>query len=125
GSVPGARRSRRARPERRHDRARRVVRNGARRRAPRSPDEHRFARPFSLARVDLVLSLHGRLATVLVLYYTAVGVWGLALGVRNSGPTAGFRGAIVIAEIAAIAQGAFGALVLLFLRAPAESLHIL
>ena len=75
--------------------------------------------------MDLALSVHGRLATVLVLYYTAVGVWGLALGVRNSGPTPGFRGAIVIAEIAAVAQGAFGALVFLFLRAPAESLHIL
>ena len=72
-----------------------------------------------------MLSLHGRLATVLVLYYSAVGVWGLALGVRNSGPTPGFRGAIVIAEIAAIAQGLFGVLVFLFLRAPSESLHIL
>ena len=72
-----------------------------------------------------MLSLHGRLATVLVLYYTAVGVWGLALGVRNSGPTPGFRGAIVIAEVAAIAQGLFGALVFAFLRPPSESLHIL
>lgn len=72
-----------------------------------------------------MLSLHARLATVLVLYYTAVGIWGIVLGVRNSGPTPGFRGAIVIAEIAAIAQGAFGGLVFFFLRAPSESLHVL
>src|SRR5207245_929169 len=75
--------------------------------------------------VDLVLSLHGRLATVLVLYFTAVGLWGVALGVRNRGPTPSFRGAIVIAEIAAVAQGLFGALAFFLVRAPAESLHVL
>ncbi len=75
--------------------------------------------------MDLILSLHGRLATVLVLYYAAVGLWGLVLGMRGRGPTPGFRGGIVIAEIAAIAQGVFGALVFLFLRQPGEPLHIL
>ena len=72
-----------------------------------------------------MLSLHGRAATALVLYYTAVGVWGLYLGVRNSGPTPGFRGAVGIAVIASIAQGLLGFLVFFFVRPPAESLHIL
>jgi len=67
--------------------------------------------------VDAVLSLHGRTATALVLYYTAVGLWGLFLGVRNSGPTPGFRGAV--------AQGALGLLVLVFTGPPREVLHIL
>lgn len=75
--------------------------------------------------MDLVLSLHGRLATVLVLYYTFVGIWGVALGVRNTAPTPSFRGALVIAEVAAVAQGVLGILVFAFLRAPSESLHIL
>ncbi len=75
--------------------------------------------------MDAVLSLHGRLATVLVLYYVAVGVWGIALGIRRIGPTPGFRGALVIAEISAVAQGLLGGLVFLFLRHPSESLHVL
>jgi hypothetical protein len=75
--------------------------------------------------VDVVLSLHGRAATALVLYYTAVGLWGLFLGVRSSGPTPGFRGAIAIAVIASIVQGALGFLVFFFLRPPPDLLHIL
>lgn len=75
--------------------------------------------------MDTVLSLHGRLALVLVLYYGAVGLWGLALGIRRSGPTSGFRGALVIAELTAIAQGVLGVLVLLLLRPPDEPLHVL
>jgi hypothetical protein len=75
--------------------------------------------------VDVVLSLHGRAATALVLYYTAVGLWGLVLGFRNSGPTPGFRGAVAIAVIASIAQGALGFLVFFFLRAPPDLLHLL
>jgi hypothetical protein len=75
--------------------------------------------------VDAVLSLHGRTATALVLYYTAVGLWGLFLGFRSSGPTPGFRGAVAIAVIASIAQGALGLLVLVFSGPPRELLHIL
>jgi len=75
--------------------------------------------------VDVVLSLHGRMATALVLYYTVVGLWGLFLGVRNSGPTPGFRGAIAIAVIASVAQGALGFVVFAFLRPPADALHVL
>jgi len=75
--------------------------------------------------VEAVLSLHGRAATALVLYYTAVGLWGLFLGVRNSGPTPGFRGAIAIGVIASAVQGALGFLVFFFLRPPPDLLHVL
>jgi len=75
--------------------------------------------------VDVVLSLHGRTATALVLYYTVVGLWGLFLGVRNSGPTPGFRGAIAIAVIASVLQGALGFMVFAFLRPPGDALHVL
>jgi hypothetical protein len=74
--------------------------------------------------VDLVLSVHGRIATAIVLYYALVGLWGLALGVRGSGPTANFIGALVIAEVVALAQGLLG-IVLLFSRSPSQSLHVL
>jgi len=75
--------------------------------------------------MDIVLGFHRQLATVLVLYYTGVGLWGLYLGIRGVAPTPGFRGGVVIAEIAAIAQGLAGALVFFFLRQPSESLHVL
>ena len=71
------------------------------------------------------MSVHGRLATVLVLYYTLVGLWGVWLGIRAVGPSPGFRGAIVIATIASIVQGVVGILVFAFLQAPRESLHVL
>ena len=73
----------------------------------------------------VLLSLHGRAATALVLYYSAVGLWGLYLGVRDSAPTPGFRGAVAIAVIASIAQGALGALVFLLGHAPRDLLHVL
>jgi len=75
--------------------------------------------------VDVVLSLHGRAATALVLYYTAVGFWGLYLGARKSGPTPGFRGAIAIAVIASVVQGALGFVEFFFGHPPRETLHIL
>ena len=75
--------------------------------------------------VDVVLSLHGRTATALVLYYTAVGLWGLYLGVRNAGPSPGFRGAVAIAVIASVVQGALGFVVFILGQPPRETLHIL
>jgi len=78
-----------------------------------------------LSWVDALLSLHGRAGTALVLYYTAVGIWGLFLGIRNSGPTPGFRGAIAIAVIASVVQGALGFLVFAYVRPPNDLLHVL
>ena len=72
-----------------------------------------------------MLSLHGRVAFALVLYYTLVGLWGIVLGIRDRGPSPAFRGAIGIATIAAVAQGVIGLVVLLFRGAPAEAVHIL
>ena len=73
----------------------------------------------------MALALHKQLATVLVLYYTAVGLWGLGLGIRNTGPTSAYRGAIAIAVVAAVAQGVLGLLTLAFVRQPTEGLHVL
>ncbi|HEV8671565.1 MAG TPA: hypothetical protein VGS01_12625 [Candidatus Limnocylindria bacterium] len=75
--------------------------------------------------MDLVLSLHGRVAYALLLYYTFVGLWGLVAGIRDRGPGPSYRGAIAIATIAAVAQGALGLVVLAFRGAPAEAVHIL
>ena len=74
--------------------------------------------------MDVVLSLHGRFATAIVLYLTIVGLWGLLLGVRGRAPTPNFVGALVIFEVAAIAQGLLG-IAVFFTHPPAQSLHIL
>ena len=64
------------------------------------------------------------MAYAIVLYYAIVGLWGLMLGIRGSGPTANFTGALVIAWIAAIAQGLLGVVALVG-RMPSQSLHVL
>jgi hypothetical protein len=70
------------------------------------------------------LDLHGRLATAIALYLAALGIWGLVLGAVGSGPTASFRGAIVIVEAAIVAQGALG-VVAWPARGPAQWIHVL
>ena len=76
-------------------------------------------------RLETVLSLHDRVAYALVLYYGALGVWGILLGARSAGPSPGLRGAIVIALIASIVQGTLGLLVLAFRGPPRDALHLL
>lgn len=56
-----------------------------------------------------MVDVHTRIAYALVLYLTAVGVWGIVLGFR-SGPTPSFRGALVVGEVAIVAQGTLGIL---------------
>jgi hypothetical protein len=75
--------------------------------------------------VELIFSLHGRVAYALVLYYTLVGLWAIFQGIRDRGPNASLRGAIAIATGAAVVQGMLGILVLLFRGAPADSVHML
>lgn len=70
-------------------------------------------------------ALHATLANTIVLYLALVGLWGLLLGVRGTGPTASFRGALVIAEIAAIAQGLVGVLLVVALGRPLDGIHAL
>ncbi|MGH2499937.1 MAG: hypothetical protein ACRDF0_07605, partial [Candidatus Limnocylindria bacterium] len=73
--------------------------------------------------MDLLADLHARGAAAIVFYLAAVGLWGLLLGIRNDGPTSAFRGALVIAEIVAIAVGLFG--VGLLATRPLDGLHAL
>ena len=75
--------------------------------------------------MDLVLSLHGRVAYALVLYYTLVGLWAIVQGIRDRGPDRTLSGAIAVATIAAVVQGVLGLLVLVFRGAPADTVHML
>jgi hypothetical protein len=71
-----------------------------------------------------VIALHGRIGWALVLYYAAIGGWGIFLGLRGRGPTPSYRGAIVISMAAAAAQGALG-LAAFAIVGPREPLHVL
>lgn len=71
-----------------------------------------------------VLPLHVQLATVLVLYLAALGVWGLALGIGGSGPTPSYRGSLVIAEVVIVVQGLLGAGAWVS-TGPGDAIHVL
>lgn len=68
-------------------------------------------------------ALHVTLANTIVLYLVLVGLWGLWLGARALGPSSSFRGALVIAEGATVAQGLVG--LLLALQRPVSGIHAL
>jgi len=71
-----------------------------------------------------VLSLHAQLATTLILYLAALGVWGIVLGIGGSGPTPSYRGALVIAGVAIVAQGVLGAGAWVSIG-PSDPIHVL
>lgn len=70
------------------------------------------------------LDLHSRLATAVALYLAALGVWGVLLGLRGAGPSPSYRGALVIVEIAILAQGLLG-VVAWPARGPPQWIHVL
>ncbi|MGH2376940.1 MAG: hypothetical protein ACRDGT_00515 [Candidatus Limnocylindria bacterium] len=70
------------------------------------------------------LPIHAQLATALILYLAALGVWGTALGLGGSGPTASYRGSLVIAEAVVVLQGLLGAAAWLS-TGPSDAIHVL
>ena len=72
-----------------------------------------------------MIELHGRIAIALVLYYAAVGIWGVVLAVRHAPLSPGYRGALIIGVGLGVVQAALGlALVISGLR-PLDNLHFL
>lgn len=69
--------------------------------------------------------MHDRLATSMMLFMAAIGIWGLFMYFTGGGVTGSFSGALVIGEILIVAQVFFG--VVLYLRGfrPDSSIHIL
>lgn len=74
--------------------------------------------------MPLLLLLHDRLATALVLYLLVLALWGLVAWRRGRAVGGGYLGALLIAEAVALLQGALGAGVALD-RAPHEPVHVL
>lgn len=81
-----------------------------------------FRGRYAAAPVD-ALDLHTRLATAMVLYLAALGVWGLWLGARGSGPSPSYRGALIVVEVVVLVQGLLG--VIVWPRTPPPWIHVL
>ena len=74
--------------------------------------------------MDLIVAAHASFARVVIVYLVLLGVWGIVTGMRGHGPSPSYYGALVIAEGAALLQGAFGILNL-FVRPPQNTIHLL
>jgi heme A synthase len=72
-----------------------------------------------------VADLHLRVAFSLVLYYAALGVWGIFLAVRKSPLSPGYRGALVIGVGLGVIQALIGLYLVLSGQRPADNLHFL
>jgi hypothetical protein len=72
-----------------------------------------------------VLELHQRIAVSLVLYYAAVGLWGVFLGIRKSPLTPNYRGALVIGVGLGAVQALLGIGLVLSGDRPLDNLHFL
>jgi hypothetical protein len=72
-----------------------------------------------------VVELHGRIAIALVLYYAAVGLWGLFLAFRHSPLTPGYRGALIIGVALGVVQAGVGLFLVFTGQRPLDNLHFL
>ena len=69
--------------------------------------------------------IHGRLATTALIYFGIMALWGLWRAFRRQGLDSSYWGALVIAEILIIVQGALGAYLLIAGEQPGRGVHIL
>jgi hypothetical protein len=75
--------------------------------------------------LSTVLLIHDRLATTVLLFMTAVGLWGLASFMRGQVLGGSLSGALVIGQILIVVQGVFGAILYADGFRPATSIHLL
>jgi heme A synthase len=72
-----------------------------------------------------VVDLHQTVARALVLYYSAVGVWGLFLAWRKAGLSPSYTGALIIGVGLGVVQAIIGLTLVLGGLRPADNLHFL
>jgi hypothetical protein len=71
------------------------------------------------------LLIHDRLATTVLLFMAAVGLWGLWSYARGESLGGSLSGALVIGQFLIVAQGLFGAILFIDGFRPATSIHLL
>jgi heme A synthase len=72
-----------------------------------------------------VVEVHQAIARALVLYYVALGVWGVFLAWRRSPLSPGYRGALVIGVALGVIQALVGMFLVLGGARPEDNLHFL
>jgi heme A synthase len=72
-----------------------------------------------------VIQVHEVFARAIILYFAALGIWGLFLAVRKSGLSSAYRGALVIGVVLAIVQGLIGIVLFASGGRPKDDLHYL
>jgi hypothetical protein len=69
--------------------------------------------------------IHGLFAWALVLYFAALGLWGLFLAIRRQPITPSFGGALAIGVMLGVAQSLLGVVLLVLGGHPGNDLHYL
>lgn len=75
--------------------------------------------------LSTILIVHDRMATTVLLFMAAVGLWGLFSFMRGESLTGSISGALVIGQVLIVVQGICGALLYLDGFRPATSVHLL
>jgi heme A synthase len=72
-----------------------------------------------------VIEIHQSIARALVLYFAAVGVWGIYLAIRKQTLSPSYRGALIIGVALGVVQAAVGIVLVLNGLRPLDNLHFL
>ncbi|MGC4192478.1 MAG: hypothetical protein QM589_15130 [Thermomicrobiales bacterium] len=75
--------------------------------------------------MSIVLLLHDRLATSVMLFFFFVGLWGLFEFIRGGSLGGNIAGALIIGQVLILVQGALGLVLLMWGDRPGQMLHIL
>ncbi|MGN6032073.1 MAG: hypothetical protein ACTHQE_10465 [Thermomicrobiales bacterium] len=75
--------------------------------------------------MSIVLLLHDRLATSVMLFFLFVGLWGLFEFARGGVLGGNIAGALIIGQVLIVVQGALGLALLVWGDRPSQMLHIL
>jgi len=75
--------------------------------------------------MDVVLLLHDRLATTVMLFFLFVGLWGIVEFIRGGVLGGNIAGALIIGQVLVVVQVGFGVLLLILGGTPANSIHYL
>jgi len=75
--------------------------------------------------VSPLLALHQVVANALVLYFAALGIWGLGLAITRAGFGSAYRGALVLGGVLGVLQALIGVLLVITGARPRDDLHYL
>jgi hypothetical protein len=75
--------------------------------------------------MEFVHLMHDRLATTVMIYFLAVGLWGLLEFARGGAIGGNIAGALVIGQVLVVVQGLFGAVLWVDGPRPDDPVHIL